>query len=137
MTFEDIENSLPNGFHDSTILYFSLDAKTRTLTMRFSLWVGSMDDLNPEVYREIAVTAQGVSIFFVEPPDPTYPFSLDGRGLAAQGDSVDVERSRFVSEQAGDVLKKLPLGASTYRFFLEDWNSFLYVAAQEVSCSWI
>ena len=137
MTFEDIENSLPNGFHDSKILYFSLDAKTRTLTMRFSLWVGSMDDLNPEVYREIALTAQGISIFFVEPPDPTYPFSLDGQGLAAQGDFVDVKRSRFVSEQAGNVLKKLPSRASIYRFFLENWNSFLYVAAEEVSFSWI
>src|SRR5579863_1918612 len=104
MTFEDVENALPNGFHDSKILYFSLDATTRTLIMRFSLWVASIDDLNPEVYREIAVTAQGVSIFFVEPPDPTYPFSLDGQGLASQGDSVDVERSRFVSERAGDVL---------------------------------
>ena len=137
MTFEDIENSLPNGFHDSTILYFSLDAKTRTLTMKFSLWVGSMDDPNPEAYREIAVTVQGVSIFFIEPPDPTYPFPLDGQGIAAQGDSVDVERSRFVSEQAGNVLKKLSPSASAYRFFLEDWNSFLYIAAEEVSFSWI
>jgi len=135
MTFTDIDEALPNGFHDATILHFSLDAEANTLTMRMSVWVGTPEDL--ERYGSIEVIAKYVPVFFIEPPDPSYPFQVDGNGLAVSGDSPEIGVSQFISEDAEKVLSKLPSDNGSYRFFLENWNSFLYLAAQDVSFSWI
>jgi hypothetical protein len=135
MTFTDIDEVLTNGFHDATILHFSLDAEANTLTMRMSVWVGTLED--PERYGNIEVIAKSVSVFFIEPPHPSYPFQMNGHGLAVCGDSPEIGVSQFISEGAEKVLSKLPSDAGSYRFFLEDWNSFLYVAAEDVSFSWV
>jgi hypothetical protein len=33
-------------------------------------------------------------------------------------------------------MTQLPSDATAYRFFLEEWNSFLYLAASKVAFSW-
>jgi hypothetical protein len=38
--------------------------------------------------------------------------------------------------QIDRLLRKLPPNATAYRFFLEEWNCFFYLAAGDVQFSW-
>jgi hypothetical protein len=132
MTFEEVELSLPNGLHDAEILKFALDSQERTVLMTILVHASGVHDLDKETYREIELKATGVSLFFMEPPDPTYHFLLNGEGIYTSGCSVAIGQVASVDL----LLKQLPPEASAYRFFLENWNSFLYIAASDVTFSW-
>ena len=82
MTFRDIEHSLPNGFHDASILGFSLNCLERTVALRISVYLAKGQ-------RRIGnLNASAVEMFFVEPPDCTVPFNLDGKGINVSGDAA-------------------------------------------------
>ena len=132
MTFEELEQTLPNGFHDARILALSLDNLDRTLTIKLSLHVSVEGDGDRERYRIASLGAHSVCLFFMESPDPNYHFLFDGRGIAASGASVALGQDSLIDP----LLRKLPPGVTAYRFFLDDWNSFLYLAANDVSLSW-
>jgi hypothetical protein len=51
MTFEGLEQSLPNGFHDATLLQFSLDIVERCATVKISVHVSADGDQDQELYR--------------------------------------------------------------------------------------
>jgi hypothetical protein len=132
MTFEELEKTLPNGFHDARILALSLDNVDRTLTIKLSLHVSVEGDPDRERYRVASLVAHSVCLFFIECPDPNYHSFLNGRGIATSGASVALGQSSVIDPP----LRKLPPGATAYRFFLEDWNSFLYLAATDATLSW-
>jgi hypothetical protein len=132
MTFEEIEQSLPNGFHDARLLEFSLDTVGKSATVRLSLHASVEGDSDREVYRTGDLTVRSVSLFFVEPPDAGYDFALGGKGIAVSGDPVLIGQNPAIDP----VLSMLPSGLTAYRFFLEDWNSFLYICAADASFSW-
>jgi len=73
-----------------------------------------------------------VYLFFIEPPDPKYPFVPNGSHLKVDGDSIKVGQNAEVDR----LLPMLPQNATTYRFFLEKWNAFLYLAGGGVELSW-
>ena len=82
MTLEEMEVTLPNGFHDSEIRPTLVDCVQRTATLELSVVVG---DLNApperrEVYKEATLVVSGVLVSVLEPPRPDYPFS-EARGL--------------------------------------------------------
>lgn len=134
MTFEELERKLPNGFHDAKIKSMSVDLvfRTATLMMNLLVGVGTPEDRNASVYRPGVLTIQGLLMFFVEPPDPKYNFLPDGSPLNASGDSVKVGQNPVVDH----LLPVLPQHATVYRFFLEEWNSFLYLGGATVEFSW-
>jgi hypothetical protein len=132
MTFEELEQSLPNGFHDATLLQVSLDIVERCATVKISVHVSADGDQDQELYRVGILEAKSVSLFFMEPPDPNYMFALSGSGIGVSGDSVAPGQN----PETDLLLRKLPSDATAYRFFLEEWNSFLYLAASEVAFSW-
>ncbi|HLY99110.1 MAG TPA: hypothetical protein VKT33_08595, partial [Candidatus Angelobacter sp.] len=63
---------------------------------------------------------------------PNYMFALSGSGIGVSGDLVAPGQN----PQTDLLLRKLPSDATAYRFFLEEWNSFFYLAASEVVFSW-
>ena len=71
-------------------------------------------------------------MFFIELPDQESPFSLDGKGISASGDG----EFQGLNSRTEALFEKLPSGRDRYRFFLEDWNSFLYLSATDVSFKW-
>jgi hypothetical protein len=131
MTFEEVEQSLPNGFHDATLLQVSLDSVERCATVKISVHVSVDGDQDRELYRVGILSAKSVSLFFMEPPDPNHRFALSGRGIGVSGDSVALGQN----PETDLLLRKLPSDATAYRFFLEEWNSFFYLAASEVAFS--
>jgi len=134
MTFEKLEMELPNGFHDAKIKSISLDYVSRTAKLKMNLLVGvgAPEDRNAAVYRPGTTSVHGLLLFWVEPPDPKYNFLPDGSPLNVDGDSVRNGQNAEVDR----LLPSLPQSAIVYRFFLEEWNSFLYLAGDSVEFSW-
>jgi hypothetical protein len=132
MTFEEVEQSLPNGFHDARLLHVSLDTVQRCATVKLSVHVSEKGDSDRERYRTGVLKATSVCIFFMEPPDARYDFVLNGKGIGVSGDAVRLGQI----PEMDPLLRQLPSGATAYRFFLEQWNSFFYLAAGEVAFSW-
>ena len=128
MTFEEVEKTLPNGFHDAKIVQITLDypAGTLLMTMQILVGVGQATEYGPAELR-----ANGLYFCFIDPPDPTYPFKPNGKGLRVCGDQEPRE-----SPVIGDLLHELPEGVSVYRFYADRWNSFIHVAATDIQISW-
>ena len=132
MTFEELEHRLPNGFHDAAIREIGLDFKERSAVIGFDMLTGGPDDPDPELYRPGTLRMAPVYLFFIEAPDPNYPFVPIGSRIKVDGDSVKVGQNADVDH----LLSTLPPNATAYRFFLERWNSFLYMAGGNVEFSW-
>jgi hypothetical protein len=133
-SFEELEKELPNGFHDAEIRGIAIDCLARTvvLSMNLLFGVGTPDDENRSVYRPATVRIAGLLLFFVQPPHPKYNFVLDGEPLSVSGDPVRVGQR----PELDCLLPALPQNATVYRFFLNEWNSFIYLAGTSVEFSW-
>jgi hypothetical protein len=130
MTFREIENTLPNGFHDAKIESLSVDYKTGALSISMRMLIGTPGMPGQEDYGPAELRVNRLLFCSVEPPDPTYPYAPDGNAFNVQGDDGigDSPALKTLREQ-------LPPGASMYRFFVEEWNSFIYIAGSEIEIS--
>ena len=132
MTFEEIELTLPNGFHDARLRRIAINYGERAATLDISFWVGDMDSQSREEYRDGSLHVRGLCYCSVEPPHAAYPFLRGGSGIDVAGYPEDPET--FPALNA--LLPILPRGVTCYRFFVHDWNSFIHVAAEDVVISW-
>ena len=132
MTFGQLDQELPNGFHDAEVHSITLDYFSGTVTLDVDFWVGDLDSPNREDHRRGMLTATGLLFCSIEPPDPSYPFLPDGAPITVSGDSAD---SDTFPALAG-LSHRFPAGSSCYRFFVNGWNSFIYIAATDVQISW-
>jgi hypothetical protein len=132
MTFQELEQKLPNGFHDAAIRKIQLDFMGRSVEIEMDILMAGPDDPDPELCRVGKLRMAPTYLLFIEPPDPRYSFIPDGGSLKVDGDSVKVGQNAEVDR----LLPTLPKNATTYRFFLEKWNAFLYLAGGGVEFSW-
>ena len=132
MTFEEIEQELPNGFHDAEIRQISMDFVNRSIIIGMNLHASVAGDPDPERYRPGTLKVMSPYLFFIEPPDPHYHFVPDGSPINASGSSVKIGQNTAVDR----LLAVLPPNATVYLFFLDDWNSCLYLAGASVEFSW-
>jgi len=132
MTFEELAEKLPNGFHDSKIREIKVDFVARSVSVCMDLLVGLPHTSTPEGYRAGTLKLEPTYLFFIEPPDPAYDFIPNGSPLSASGNSVKVGGDTKIDS----LLSVLPANAAVYLFFLDNWNSYLYLAGGEVVFSW-
>jgi hypothetical protein len=132
LTFEEANQKVPNGFHDAEIRKISIDFVDRSIVMGMNLHVGVPSDPDPERYRAGTLKVLSPCLFFIEHPDPRYDFVPDGSPINASGNSVKVGQNAEVDR----LLAVLPPNTTAYLFFLDDWNSCLYLAGASVEFSW-
>jgi hypothetical protein len=132
MTFEETVQNLPNGFHDSKIRKLSVDFIGRSILISMELLVGLPDTPNPEGYRSGTLKVVAPYLFFVEPPDASYPFTPFGKPVSATGAVVRPGGNPRIDE----LLQHIPQDATAFVFFLDDWNSYLYIAGGSLEFSW-
>jgi hypothetical protein len=132
MTFEELDQSLPNGFHDAEIRKIEVDFTTPSIVIGMNLHVGAADDPDPERYRAGTVTIDVPYVFFIEPPDAAYHFIPNGSPINASGNSVKAGQNPKVDRLLG----VLPPNATSYLFFLDDWNSSIYLSGASAKFSW-
>jgi len=131
-TLESIVASLPTGFEDCLIHAWHLEVASRLAYLDIAVIVrrnwGGEGDL-----RVGRLAATNVHLFFIEPPGARYPFLFQGTGMTASG---DLELTGL-SEHIEQVISRVPSNAEIIRFFLDDWNSFLYLAADAFTFTWL
>lgn len=133
MTFEEIKQSLPNGFHDCTIREIHADFIGLAILLRMDLHISGEDDRDhPDRYRAGTLKVIRPYLFFLEPPDPSCPFIPRGEPLNASGASLKLGDNA----KADALLERLPAEATAFVFFLDDWNSYLYVAGAAAEFLW-
>lgn len=127
MTLEEVAASLPNGFHDAYIKGISTDYVTGTASFDLQLWVGDDSaerEEEREVYRAARLTLSDLLFCVIEPPDPRYPYYdkktlwVDGGPWNSASPSPSIQLPR-----------PLPENSFVYWFFVNNWNSFIYVSA--------
>jgi hypothetical protein len=132
MTLEEINRELPNGFHDAGIRKIDLDFINPLIVVSMDIWVGQLGGPDPDCCRSGTLKILSPYLFFIEPPNPKYHFIPKGKAFIVDGDSIKVG----LSPEVDRLLPVLPPNATVYRFFLEEWNSFLYLAGASVEFSW-
>jgi len=121
MTLEEVDLSLPNGFHDSSILGVRLDYVQRTAEIDFEILVSGPDDVDPEKYRPATLSISELIYFVIEPPGP--PNTSHATPSLVDGGSSKLEQAAY------QLPEPLPDGAFTYWFFVNNWNAFIHIAA--------
>ena len=132
MTFEELEDKLPNGFHDAELYDIQIDYVGGSMTLGMSFWVGSMGAPNQEEYRPGELRITGLSFCVIDPPDPTYQYVPNGSALNVSGDRAKPDSFPELEKLS----RTLPPGVACYRFFVHEWNSFINIAAKDVQVSW-
>jgi hypothetical protein len=125
MTFEEIENNLPNGFHDARINKINLDYVKRVATFDLEICVLDSEDETPEDYRAAKLTLLGLLFCVIEAPESTYPY-YEGKSLCVDAGSSNLGKSSLTR-----LPEPLPEGAFAHWFFVNNWNAFIHVAAMD------
>ena len=130
MTLEEIEDTLPNGFHDAQIQEIAMNYDEARLTLRIKIWAGSPSSSPPERdrYRSGILTFRRVQFFAVELPQAGIAFQHPGHIWFSFGRTP----SDTIPPRISDVL---PQGTLCYSLFILDWFSSIHIAAAEVSLS--
>lgn len=132
MTFQDLEDTLPNGFHDAELKSVSIDYVERLLTMQMEILIGTPEAGDQDEYRSATLTVTGLYFCVIEPPNVNYPFVTKHKPVRISGD--DSWPDSMAGLAAG--LAQSNPDFTYHRFFCNDWNSFLHVAADDVQLSW-
>ena len=82
MTIEEIEQLLPNGFHDSYINALHVNYAERTLEMDMKIWVSDLETGgDPDLWQPFKLSISGLLYFVIEPPiyqDTSEPWLVAG-----------------------------------------------------------
>jgi len=120
---EDVEQSLPDGFHDAKLCRIDVDFARATCTLEFRV------DYE-EGEKVVSLTLTGLALCSVEPPFPEARYvPLDAQGTRVDGFPTSEEV--FPSLKAYADL--LPAGCFFYSFYLTSTNSFIHVAASSAA----
>src|SRR5579862_191828 len=132
MTFEELSKDLPNGFHDAWIKSINLNFKNHSILIDLDLCVGNPEDVNPDEMRSGTLKVLSPYLFLIDPPDSKHQLMPSQGSLWIDGDTVKTGQNAELDK----FRTQLPPGACLYRFFVDDWNSFMYFAAAGVEFSW-
>jgi hypothetical protein len=130
MTIFEIEQSLPNGFHDASLKRIDIDYVSREANLDIEVQTGSLED-STEDYRLGRLTLSGFLFCIIESPDPQYVFEkTEGLWIADSGLPNSMNHPIKLSTA-------LPEGAFTHYFFINEWNSFIFLSAMEAHFKWL
>lgn len=130
MTLTDVDRQLPNGFHDAYLLRFATDYVKAAMTLDLNLWIGSPDAKTPEErerYKPGRIRIAGLRWCVIAPPDIV--LNPNPRGFRVDAGPVsDLETP--------PKLPAAPPGVFSWWFFVQEWNTSLYVAGQSAALEW-
>lgn len=129
MKLQEIENSLPNGFHDAQVKQVEIDYEKGIAKFILVLWIGDMsspDESVREKYREAILILKDLIYCVIEAPDPAYSVTK------ARPFSIDAGSIKDKQIQSDTILpNNLPVGSFAYWIFVNEWNSFIHIAAMD------
>jgi hypothetical protein len=127
MNLSDLADTLPNGLHDLLVERLSIDFVARVLTLDVDVWIGDVtasEASERNARRKGTLRMDGLVLCVFDPPDPKYPY--DKADTLWLVDFYDADPATV----------DLPAGAFSHRFFVQQWNSFIHVAARSAVLTW-
>jgi len=124
LTLNTIEANLPNGFHDALIKGISVDYAERRIVIAIGILTGQPSaptEEERESYSDALLIIDDFLFCIIEPPDRQYPFESAGPLRVDSGSG---------NPQGLPFLENIPPDAFTLWFFVNEWNSFIYIAAR-------
>jgi hypothetical protein len=70
MTLAQIDQALPNGFHDAEIEQLNWNFLQGSIVFEMDFWIASPDDQDRERRRRGRIELQSVTFLAMEPPEP-------------------------------------------------------------------
>jgi hypothetical protein len=134
MTLEEIENSLPSGFHDAGLRGINIDYVKGEAVLDLRLDIGDPDADDPvrrEGERTGKVTISGLIYCAIETPDPRCLKQEPGE--LKRIDSGPMGSGKHLSPE---LIEALPPDAYTHWIFVDEWNAFIHIAAMDASFEW-
>lgn len=126
MTLEEIEDSLPWGFHDAYLTRIETDWAQRQLALELRLMIAE----HQETDQLARVTVTGLHFFVAFPP--SNPAGTPRHELPW----IDAGPGRF-STDADVALPPTPEGHFLHHLYIrEDWQTF-YICARDASLEWL
>ncbi len=130
MTLEQIEATLPGGFHDARMRRVEIDYRARSAWIEIVLDAGDPDaeDIGErEAWRRARLVLSDLLFVVVEPPS-TRPEAFAGEAwITASAPATALQRER---------LPPLPRGFFCHAFFASNWNSHVFAAARDARLEW-
>ncbi|MBI3572574.1 MAG: hypothetical protein HY092_00020 [Candidatus Kerfeldbacteria bacterium] len=133
MTIEEIEKTLPSGFHDACLEKLNIDYGKREVTLEISVDIGAFDSPRGELKeanRKGILTVSGLLFCVIEPPDSRSPYQK-AKGLWIT-DSGPVKSAKLLAK----LPESLPNGVFAHYFFINEWNAFIIVVATGARFDW-
>jgi hypothetical protein len=124
MTVDELERTLPNGFHDAVLENIAIDYRQRRAEIAVSVEIG--DEKSGEVYRRGRLVVEGLFFFSIDLPHNLIA-SLEGELIV---DSGPGDPSTSPSQRA------LPTIGFTHWFFVSRWNAFIRFGGREAELVW-
>ncbi|WP_306601067.1 hypothetical protein [Geothrix sp. 21YS21S-2] len=121
-------------FHDAVIERIEVDylRKVAVIHLQIDEWnpdASSLEDRERKIPGTLTVS--GLLYFVMEPPDENYPFQAND-GLWISEDEI-TPRTPGVSAR---LPWNLPEEAFVHRLFVNEWNSFIYLAGTHAEFVW-
>jgi hypothetical protein len=125
MTIEELEETLPNGFHDSQIVSISVNFLVGTCCIELDV---DHDDPDPDVFKRMKLQLKDVSLVAIEPPDPKIDLSTK-ETVWASGHPT----SEKILPALDSYRKSAPPNTFFYSFFLHELNCHIHLGAKEAT----
>ncbi|HLJ89517.1 MAG TPA: hypothetical protein VKZ53_22095 [Candidatus Angelobacter sp.] len=136
MTLSEIAEILPNGFHDAEVEEFQWSYSTNSAVFKMTMWTATELDEDPEKYRRASIELNRILLIAIDPPMLTKDRLLDGaRSGTLQIDGVPANEEIFPGLR--HLKANLPADADVYSFYVNNWNSYIHVAAQQAKLTWL
>ena len=129
MNIEELDRTLPNGFHDSCLRGITVDYEAQTAMLTLDIWIGAVEapaGVERERLKPARLDLIGLEYFILEPPDPRYKYR----------DAGSVTLDLCDSDPAIATSRPPTLGGFSGRFFVNEWNAFIHFAAKDVRLTW-
>ena len=129
MNLDELQQTLPNGLHDADLLGIDIDYPGQEARLTLRVWLGNLeaiDESERERYRPAILLFSGLQFLVIDPPDqrPTYTGGLRIEAGSGQPSTAPAALP--------------PLVGQTFLcwLFVDQWNSFIRIAAHDVRINW-
>ena len=134
MTLAQIDETLPNGFHDAEIERLDWNFQTNSAVLDIDFWV-AIEEEDREKRRRGRIELQGIIFLSVGLPEPS---ELDPKPYHPSG-TLQIDgmlASEEILPNLPKLLPYLPSGIEIFSFYVVNWNSFIHIAAAEAMLGW-
>ena len=130
MTLEQIETTLPGGFHDARVRRVDIDYRARSARIDIVVDAGDphSEHLGDRDAWRVARLVLNDVLFVVFEPPVTRPEAYAGEAcISASGPATAGQRRK---------LPAVPAGFFCHAFFASNWNAYLFAAARDATLTW-